>query len=406
VDLVLKRIFPREEKILTPAERAAINLNASTSNILKALEVAAVKDSNIIQASFKHSDSRMVATVVNKLADAYLEHHLEVHKTPQSHKFFKEQSELLKNKLEQAEGELKALKKQHSITSLEEERTLLLQQAAGLRSEMNQTSSQIVETEKRMRQIRQQLAATPKTIAQGEVINRNEQLINTLEGRLVELELEEKDLLAKYTDQSRLVKNVREEIRIVREKLAAQEKKRFGSKRSGANPTHQRLQASFYHNEAELNALKAKADTQKSQLNDYQQKLDKLNQIEIKLSQIRQQVDVDRQNYRLYLTKFEESRISDAMDTEKIASVSILEPARQPLSPVSPRKMLNLLLAVFLGAFGGLGLAFFMEYLDDKLEKVEDVEDCLGLPVLASIPELKATKQSKVEEKNGRKANK
>jgi len=39
-----------------------------------------------------------------------------------------------------------------------------------------------------------------------------------------------------------------------------------------------------------------------------------------------------------------------------------------------------------LGAFGGFGLAFFREYLDDSIETIEDVEDCLHLPVLASIP--------------------
>ena len=48
------------------------------------------------------------------------------------------------------------------------------------------------------------------------------------------------------------------------------------------------------------------------------------------------------------------------------------------------------MLAIFLGGFGGLGLAFFGEYLDDSLEKPEDVEKSLQLPVLASIPELEA----------------
>ena len=209
----------------------------------------------------------------------------------------------------------------------------------------------------------------------------------------------EKELLAKYTDQSRLVQNVREEIRLVKEKLAAQEKKSYGRKSSGMNPTYQNLQQELFRNEAELNAIKAKAVTQKAQLDDYQTKLDAFNQIAVQLHQLQQQVDVDRQNYRLYLTKFEESRISDAMDAEKISSVSLLEPARQPMKPIKPKKILNLLIAVFLGTFGGLGLAFFMEYLDDKLEKVEDVEECLQLPVLASIPELKAKQEQKIKQK-------
>jgi uncharacterized protein involved in exopolysaccharide biosynthesis len=344
----------------------------------------------------------MAAMVVNNLAEIYLEHHLAVHKTPKSHKFFQEQSELLKGKLEQAEEELKSLKKEHNITSLEDERTLLLGQAAELRADLNRTSSQVVETEKRIRRIRQQLNTTLRTISQGEETNANQVLISTLEGRLVELELEEQELLAKYTDQSRLVKHVREEIQIVRQKLAQQEKKSYGKKRSGINPTYQRLQDTLFQNEAELNALKAKSQAQNDQLAEYQNKLNKLNQIAVKLNQLQQQVDVDRQNYRLYLSKYEESRISDAMDAEKISSVSIISPARPPRKPVSPKVMLNLLIGLVLGVFGSLTLALFREYLDDKLEKVEEVEDCLGLPVLASIPDLKATKKSKTEAKKAK----
>jgi uncharacterized protein involved in exopolysaccharide biosynthesis len=109
----------------------------------------------------------------------------------------------------------------------------------------------------------------------------------------------------------------------------------------------------------------------------------------VDFDQLQHEADMNRQNYQLYLTKFEESRISDAMDAEKIANVSLIEPARRPLKPVSPKVRLNMALAVFLGLFGGLGLAFLLEFLDDSLEKIEDVEKHLELPVLASIPELR-----------------
>jgi capsular polysaccharide biosynthesis protein len=78
------------------------------------------------------------------------------------------------------------------------------------------------------------------------------------------------------------------------------------------------------------------------------------------------------------------------MDSKKIISVSLIEPVQKPLNPISPKKLLNLVLGLFLGAFGSLGLAFFLHYFDDSLETVEDVEETLQLPVLASIPELKA----------------
>ncbi len=47
-----------------------------------------------------------------------------------------------------------------------------------------------------------------------------------------------------------------------------------------------------------------------------------------------------------------------------------------------------MVLAIFLGGFGALGLAYFSEQLTDSLEKDEDVENLLHLPLLASIPQM------------------
>ena len=57
----------------------------------------------------------------------------------------------------------------------------------------------------------------------------------------MELELKEKELLNKYTEQSRLVQNVKDEIAMVRKKLDTQEEKRYGKSSSGMNTTYQRL---------------------------------------------------------------------------------------------------------------------------------------------------------------------
>ena len=72
-------------------------------------------------------------------------------------------------------------------------------------------------------------------------------------------------------------------------------------------------------------------------------------------------------------------------DSQRNAGVYLIEPTLIPLKPLSPKVFLNLILGFFLGAFGGIGLAFFLNYMDDSLETVEDVEAALDVPVLASF---------------------
>ena len=69
--------------------------------------------------------------------------------------------------------------------------------------------------------------------------------------------------------------------------------------------------------------------------------------------------------------------------------VEIIESADPPPEgrPVSPKLMLNIMLSLVLGLAAGVGLAYFIEYLDTSVKTVDDVERHLGLPVLGVIPQ-------------------
>ncbi len=450
--------------------------------LVKNLEVKAVKKSNVIQVSYKNKDPQVAASVLNSLVSLFLDRHLAVYKNPKSYAFFEEQSRILKNQLTGSERRLEDFKKTHDLDSLEEQRNHLREEHSKRHTDLSQTESQIVETRNRLEQLRLQLAKVPRNVPQSETIDHSSSIINSPEASLVALELKEKELLNKYTEQSRLVQNVKDEIAMVRKKLDTQEQKRYGKSSSGmnttymrlleqlraqlgkvprtiptdeevdhnpysinslqarlvalelkekelvnkyteqsrllqnvkgeiamvrrkldaqeekrygksgsnANTTYQRIEGELFKNEAELKTLVAKQKTLNEQLAPYQDQLDKINRIEMDLNQLKQEVEIDRQNYRLYLTEFDESRSSNAMNSEKIANASLLESAHAPLKPVSPNKLRNLMLGLLLGAFGGLGLAFFMEYLDDRLERPEQVKNALKLPVLTSLPEFKS----------------
>jgi capsular exopolysaccharide synthesis family protein len=67
-------------------------------------------------------------------------------------------------------------------------------------------------------------------------------------------------------------------------------------------------------------------------------------------------------------------------------AVSVKQVAEPPSYAARPRVALNLALGAVIGLIVGLGLAFFIEYLDTSVKTMDDVENLLGVPVLAIIP--------------------
>jgi len=71
----------------------------------------------------------------------------------------------------------------------------------------------------------------------------------------------------------------------------------------------------------------------------------------------------------------------------RTSMVEIVDYATPGLRPVKPNKILNITLGIIIGLVVGVGLAFFIEYLDTSVKTIDDVERTLGSPVLGVIPQ-------------------
>jgi capsular exopolysaccharide synthesis family protein len=67
-------------------------------------------------------------------------------------------------------------------------------------------------------------------------------------------------------------------------------------------------------------------------------------------------------------------------------NISVSEIAIPPDTPVSPRRFMTVAAALFISTLFGMGLALFLEYLDDTIRTPEEIESYLHLPALAAIP--------------------
>ena len=71
----------------------------------------------------------------------------------------------------------------------------------------------------------------------------------------------------------------------------------------------------------------------------------------------------------------------------KTVMVTIIDSAQPGAKPVRPNKPLNIALGIIIGLVVGVGLAFFIEYLDTSVKTIDDVERALQAPVLGVIPQ-------------------
>jgi capsular exopolysaccharide synthesis family protein len=67
--------------------------------------------------------------------------------------------------------------------------------------------------------------------------------------------------------------------------------------------------------------------------------------------------------------------------------IDIMDPAEPALKAARPKIGLNIFLGVIVGMAVGVGLAFFIEYLDTSVKTIDDVERALQSPVLGVIPQ-------------------
>jgi polysaccharide biosynthesis transport protein len=70
-------------------------------------------------------------------------------------------------------------------------------------------------------------------------------------------------------------------------------------------------------------------------------------------------------------------------------TLSIIEQASLPITPIGPKKDVTIALAAAIGFVLAASAAYLLEYLDDTIKSAEDVQATLGLATLGGIPLMK-----------------
>jgi len=349
-----------------------------------------VPKSNILQVTYESYDPERAAIVVNELCQRYVERHLEVHESKGAYSFFQKQVEALQDSLHNLRARLESYEIEHNLIAPEQQRQLYLQklteyevQLSSLRANSRAATQQVSFLEK-------QIAAEPKRL-RSQNLEVSDTVLDGLQDQLASLK-------AKYTEvvsteknrnepKGQLARSLKARIARLEEAITQHERTQQPEVATAINRSLMDLTTEWTRARFDMIGFQIKERELKTAAAELRQQLKNLERASFAYEAMTRKLQLMQNNFELYTKKQEEARISEALDREKFANVTIIDPASVPLSPVSPNRKLNIMAGFFLAVFVSVGAVLGLGFFDGVVHASSDIERQLELPVIVSIPE-------------------
>jgi uncharacterized protein involved in exopolysaccharide biosynthesis len=351
------------------------------------LQVAPVKRTNLIAVSYASSDPRMAAKVLQSVANAYLEKHMDVHRPSGELRFFEQQTGESRSELDEAKQKLLNFSASQAVVAAGLQRDLALQKLSEMDASYRQTRLDVAEMQQRVIGLENQLTKLPERTTTQVRIADNPELLKALKSSLLELQLKRTQLLTKFEPSHRLVQEVEQQIKQAEETIGAENALPLRDETTDKNPQYEWAKSELQHAQVQLKALQARQSAAYTQEADFRVMAAHLGEAAITQDDLLSSEKAAQENYLLYVKKQGEARMDDRLDEQGIVNVAIAE---RPAAPALPVRSAWTVLAVGLAAaaVAGTGAAFAADYSDPAFRTPDDVLAYLNSPVLASLPRM------------------
>ncbi|MFQ5903589.1 MAG: hypothetical protein ACE5JO_07860, partial [Candidatus Binatia bacterium] len=238
--------------------------------------------------------------------------------------FYDSQKQILAKEIAELIREIKAYQTREGIVDLEEERTSVVRILNKIKDRIQGANLDIDQGKGKIAEIERRLKEQPERVIRSQDVTNVETRI--VHDKLVRLTLEKTELLQKYTEKDRRVRDKVKEIEEVRKRLAASAgKKVVVGERTDLNSIRQTLQKELERQKVKLGQVDAKRKKLMDQMDKFTKELRVLNSKGYKLEQLNDTLEKKKDLYLLYTKKAEEARITAAMDRENLVNVKLLD---------------------------------------------------------------------------------
>jgi succinoglycan biosynthesis transport protein ExoP len=356
----LLALLPSDDVEIDPALAAERQHKVLVDRLLANAEITPRSESYLVEVAYVAEDPNLAQRIVATMAREYVELTMDqsIGSAATAKEFIEQQLSLPKARLEESEIALQELARGKDVYAITEE-------AKVLRDRLDDLSKRFTEAEAeriRLEALHQQARDVGRGSMPGIIDNP---LLKTMKDQLSDSQAELARLRQTFSDEYPAVQRMAAKVRSLEFQVRETEKGLAES-----------IEASYRTARQQEKDLLATLEKHQNEVADFESKA-------VTFNIMRRDIDTNRQLYENLLSRYKEVEVAGAM---RASNITVLDRAEVPLQPWSPGLALNLMLALVVGVFSGVGVAVSQEYLDDTVKTPDDVEKAARLPTLASVP--------------------
>jgi capsular exopolysaccharide synthesis family protein len=332
------------------------------------ITISPIRLSRLVEIKAEHPEPKTAAKIVNTLVKTFVDQNLDrkLHASVDVVNRLTQEGAVEEKKLADAESALHQYARANNQVSFEESENIVLQSLKQFQAEYAKAQAdsvaaqQVVEAAERALKDETLITTIPQVA--------NNPAIQALQKDLAVADAEFADLKKRYKAKHPYYIRAEEKIASLRESMNEQAKSVIASVQQHAQIA-----------KATEEQLRQLVDSQKKeQLN--------VEQLRIQYGVLKRKADAADLLYKTVLSRMKET---DLTGRNKINNMIVVDEANVPIRPIKPRIVLTILLGLMGGLGIAIGLAFFVNYLDDSIKSQDDVETYLRLPFLGYVPNIK-----------------
>lgn len=336
------------------------NRQRAVAIVRAGIRISPVPASRLVDISFTSTDPERAASIANAYANAYIAANLDrrFEASAYAKVFLEDQLKQLKLRLEESDKALLDFAERENMVETGDKQSIAETNLAAANAALGTLISSRIQAEQAWRQVEQ----TPSISLQ--------QLLNNkvIEG----LRIQRNDLKRDYEQKLETFKPNYPEMVELSNKIAAVDKQITIE----VDTVRKSLKAAYENALEQEQQMGARIEELRGAVLDLQKK-------SIRYNILKREVDSNRNLYNNLLQRYKEVDVASGVGANNIF---IIDRAQPPGAPSHPQFLKIIFLATFGGLLAGIGVAFLIELLDDRIRSPDDVEKAFGLPLLGLVP--------------------